>query len=339
MEPTNPNTPTTTTTSPPTVMDLVNQEELGSAALARLKPEMAALVEEELIPITIDIPAAVALVLGSLNEIRSFREAIAKTVPGFDLARFDKLETYTLAVNEAHAGYKVATEPSDALDQVVVEGERLRDVLRAEATALTLRGLLDDKKLRELSGAPGRKNLALDLTLIYKALDDSWPALEGKSRVTRLEIETAARIGQYILRLVGIREEATQTLAAVADTRLRLFTLFEQGYDDIRRALHFLRWREKDADEIAPSLYSTRVGTTRRRGASTDVPAAGGAGSKPSAGAPSDGAGPLASSSGGAAPATSAASTNVAHSGTSANPASGAAGTGPRMPGGDPFIG
>lgn len=58
-----------------------------------------------------------ALVLRSLNEIRSFREAITKGMPGFELVRFDKLEAYTLALNEAHAGYKVAAEPSNVLDR------------------------------------------------------------------------------------------------------------------------------------------------------------------------------------------------------------------------------
>src|SRR5437868_112496 len=95
--------------SPPNVMDLVNQERLGSAALAQVKPEMDALKEEELLPVTFEIPAGVALVLGSLPEIRAFRDQIAKEMTGFDLVRFDKLETYTLTLNKAHTNYKVTT--------------------------------------------------------------------------------------------------------------------------------------------------------------------------------------------------------------------------------------
>jgi hypothetical protein len=315
-------------------MDLVNQEELGSSALARLKPEMAALEEEELLPVNFEIPAGVALVLGNLGEIRAFREAIAREMVGFDLGRFDKLETYTLALNEAHAGYKVATEPSDALDQVVAEGERLRDVLRAEANALELRGLLDGKKLREVGGGAGRKNLALDLTLLYKAMDDSWPALEGKARVTRQELETAARIGQYIVRVVGMREQGTQAIAAATDTRSRIYTLFVLAYDDARRAIHFLRWKEGDADEIAPSLYSTRGGG-RRKGASTDAPAPVGGGSGAGAGAgtgASSGAGVPATGSGNASGAS-----GVGTAGAGAGGSAGA-GAGGRIPGGEPFL-
>jgi len=329
------NTGLNTTGSAPTVMDLVNQEQLGSAALTQLKSEMAALDGAPLLPVTIEIPAGVALVLGSLPEIRRFREQIAKEMNGFDLVRFDKLETYTLALNEAHAGYKVATEPADALDQAVEEGERLRALLLAEANALELRGLLDGKKLREIVGGQGRRNLGSDLTLLYKAMDDSWPALEGKARVTRQELETAARIGQFIVRLVGTREEGTQTVAAAADTRSRIYTLFVQAYDDARRAIHFLRWKERDADDIAPSLHSTRS-AGRTKAPSTDVPPPvnPGSGGSTTSGTATGGGKPSTASAG-APPA------GGAPSGAAANPStSGGAGNASpgRIPGGEPFL-
>jgi hypothetical protein len=48
--------------------------------------------------------------------------------------------------------------------------------------------------------------------------------------------------------------------------RQRLFTLFVTAWDQVRRALGFLRWNEDDVDDIAPSLYAGRA---RRK---TDVP-------------------------------------------------------------------
>jgi len=35
-------------------------------------------------------------------------------------------------------------------------------------------------------------------------------------------------------------------------------------YDEVRRAVHYLRWREGDAEEIAPSLYSGRRRRSKR---------------------------------------------------------------------------
>jgi hypothetical protein len=57
---------------------------------------------------------------------------------------------------------------------------------------------------------------------------------------------------------VGSREEAPANVAEVAQQRQRNFTLFVKAYDEVRRAVSFLRWKEGDLDRIAPSLYSGR---------------------------------------------------------------------------------
>ena len=41
--------------------------------------------------------------------------------------------------------------------------------------------------------------------------------------------------------------------------RDRAYTLVVETYDEIRRALNYVRWAEDDADEIAPSLYAGRA--------------------------------------------------------------------------------
>ena len=48
-------------------------------------------------------------------------------------------------------------------------------------------------------------------------------------------------------------------LGATAD-RTRAFVLFVRCYDEIRRAVSFLRWNEGDADTLVPSLYAGRGG-------------------------------------------------------------------------------
>jgi hypothetical protein len=58
---------------------------------------------------------------------------------------------------------------------------------------------------------------------------------------------------------------------AAADLRNRAFTLFTRGYDQMRRAVAFLRWDEGDADKVVPSLYAKhrrskkKTDTTRTR--------------------------------------------------------------------------
>ena len=44
----------------------------------------------------------------------------------------------------------------------------------------------------------------------------------------------------------------------VAERRSRAYTLFVRAYDQCRRAAAYLRWNEGDADEFAPSLFTSR---------------------------------------------------------------------------------
>jgi hypothetical protein len=72
------------------------------AAFADLEGERQALLKEQLLTVNTEVPAAVVLVQGRLDEIRALRPRIAAELPTFDLARFDKLETHLLALGHAH---------------------------------------------------------------------------------------------------------------------------------------------------------------------------------------------------------------------------------------------
>ena len=50
------------------------------------------------------------------------------------------------------------------------------------------------------------------------------------------------------------------TVAAAAQARQRTYTLLAKAYNQVRRAVCFLRRDEGDADAVAPSLYAGRGG-------------------------------------------------------------------------------
>ncbi len=41
--------------------------------------------------------------------------------------------------------------------------------------------------------------------------------------------------------------------------RQRAYTVLSNAYDDVRRAISFLRWKEDDLEDIAPSLFGPRA--------------------------------------------------------------------------------
>lgn len=256
-----------------TANDDVNDETLAGETFARLLPELQALSLDELEVINLDVPSAVATTLGALPEIHALRAQITEQLPKFDLVALDKLEDYALALNYAHAQYLTATKPADDLDPISTEAATLRETLFVDATALAHRGFLDGNRLKELNGPNGYKNLATDLLMLASVLRESWAQIQGRSGVQLAELDRAEKLGQRLMRIVGLREQGPATVATASDVRLRVFTLLARTYDDARRATTYLRWKFGDIDRIAPSLYAGRSnGRKKIPDASSPVP-------------------------------------------------------------------
>ena len=72
------------------------------------------------------------------------------------------------------------------------------------------------------------------------------------------ELDQAEDLSERLLHAVATRENASNALADAIQKRLGTFTLLVNAYDQVRRAISFLRWLEEDIEEIAPSLYAGR---------------------------------------------------------------------------------
>jgi len=233
-------------------------------AYERLIDEIRKVPDDDLIIINIDVPTAVTTVLGALPEIRSARPQIVSDMPSFDIARFDRLESYTLALGHAHTLYLAASAPPESLDELSQSATALRELLLSDATALAQRGFVDGQKLKELKGPKGYRNVAFDLFTLAALLRENWEKVLGKTAVQATELDQAETLADRLLTAIGAREQAPAVAAETADDRQRAFSLFVDSYDHARRALTFLRWKHDDIDQIAPSLYAGR-GNTRRK--------------------------------------------------------------------------
>jgi hypothetical protein len=221
-------------------------------------PDLNALPVESLLSVNLEIASAVAVAFGVLPSIAQQREAIEKNLPGFDLGRFDKLEAYTTALSVAHRQHLIATQPPDELKSLYEEASDLRELFHKDATTLVGRGYFGAEVLKDLKGANGFKNAALDLQILVGALKANWEKIQGKCAIELKELEYADQLSLHLLRVYGLREQGPAGIARAADLRLRAYTLFVTAYDDARRAISFLRWHEGDVDRIAPSLFAGR---------------------------------------------------------------------------------
>jgi hypothetical protein len=264
-------------------------EALANAVFERLRADFAALKKEELQQVNLDIPAAVATVLGVLPEVRQLRDQIVKELPSFNIAQFDKLEDYAVALSFVQARFLAATQPPDDLAEVAEQATMFRERLLAEARALVHHKLVSEEQLAQLKGANGYKNVATDVMVLTGIMQEQWPQIQGKTPTTTEDLDQASRVATRLLRIVGLREQGPAQVAEVADLRLRAFTLLIRTYDDARRAVTYLRSDEDDVDSITPSLHP---GRPRRRPTDAEQAPAGPVSPAPGTTAPGTAAAP-----------------------------------------------
>lgn len=236
--------------------------------------------------------------LGALPEIRALRDDLAKLAK-LDMALVDGLEEYAEAAAVANARFVTATTPEEDIVALNEEGLKLRDTLRTDALALAQRGLIDPDGFKGIQGLVGYKNVGFDLIDWAILMQNSWQKIEGKTALTAAEVEHAMDLGERIVRAAGVRDQAPEAVGDVARIRRQALALLVNAYEEVRRGVTFLRWREDDVETIAPSLYTGRprkkagdaAGATTGNGATeapgTPAPAA------PASGTPEAGVHPV----------------------------------------------
>jgi hypothetical protein len=236
------------------------------AAVEKLRSKMEAIESSELSQVLIDPLTAATTVRGAYPKIIKFRDAMV-ALSGFDADNIDQLETYALAAHATQTRMLASSTPPEDFAKIVEETTELRAQFVSDATTLARRGLIDDVPLGLLKGTTGYKNIASDVMTLSTIFRDAWPRIVGKACVTEEELDHAEVLSDVLINDVGIREQSPAAKAASALERQQAFTLFTNAYDQVRRALTYLRWSEGDVDDIAPSLYSGR----KKRAVSTEV--------------------------------------------------------------------
>lgn len=240
-------------------------------AFERLRAEIEGVPDDELISISIDVMAAITTLIGALPELRALRPELDRHLRTFDFERFDRLEDYALALSHANTRYRSASAPKGDIVKMADELTAIRDRFLANALSLAAHGLLDPTRLEECKTANGYRPLVGDVFILVNVFKDNWNALEGKTPITLTALQSAGHLALELLAAVGEREQAPVLVGEATLTRLRAFTLFSRVYEDVRRAVQYVRGKAGDADAIMPSLYAGR-GPKRRTGDNVGKP-------------------------------------------------------------------
>lgn len=238
-------------------------------AYTALLPEIMAVPDDEALQINVDVMSAVTLVLGVLPELRALRSQIVHDLIHFDIERFDKLEQYALALSHADTRHRNTFPNKAAIAQLGDELALVRDRLYGNAASLASFGLIDAQHLQNCKKESGYQAVARDILTLCDAFRQSWKAVEGKSPVTLQTLSDAGRRALELLSAVGVREQGPISTSEASLLRQKAFRLFVDAYEDATRAIHYLRYKHRDADDIVPSLWAARG---RRRESEREEP-------------------------------------------------------------------
>ncbi len=144
------------------------------------------------------------------------------------------------------------------------EATAAHDIVLAEATTLTKRGLLPQQALSKLKGGNGYRNLVDDMFVLSDALKNNWSKISSKTTLTQEELDHLENLADQINQALGIREQMPELQASAARDRQGAYTLFVEAYSEVRAAIAYVRRKEDDVDSIMPSLFAGRGGSKRK---------------------------------------------------------------------------
>lgn len=233
-------------------------------AFQALKAEYAKLPSTALSPINLDIPRAVAVVLGAEPRVRTLLPAMEAELKSPPKAATESLRQIALGAWYAHL-IAMPAKSGGSAKELLERATSLRARLLKAADALADAELVDGTVVARIREGSGNIDKANDLVALAALFSQSWDVIHDKTAITREQVDEAALLGPSLL--VALAEAPLPKSDDASDARQRAFSLLVSAYDEVRRAITFVRWAEDDADTYAPSLYAK---SRRRRPGGTE---------------------------------------------------------------------
>jgi len=200
----------------------------------------------------VDVESATAIVLGVADQVLAYRERIAK-LPEFDMVHVDKLVDYAKAAWFLFVTNQPAVAGKEA-DALIKEAGELRAKLLVWAPPLVAGGFFEEAAVARIREGGGFKDLASDLVALVALYRSKWQSVGTIVGVTDEELVRAAQLGTAVFGIASRKENAAKP-GAEGSLRLRkAWSRLELAYNEVRRALDYLRPRDLPLDEIVPNL-------------------------------------------------------------------------------------
>jgi hypothetical protein len=241
-------------------------------AFAEVQAEIQAVPTEQLVHITVDVRWVAVNTVARLPLIKSLSADITEHLPQFDVGSIDRVGTYALAAAHAYIRHQMSVASPAEIATLAARATERRALLLADVNALVAHGVMDGAPLAELSGTVGYRNVAYDLLILRNMLADAWPRIEDGTLISAADLEEDAATASRLLMAAGAKSVLPVEPSETARVRDQAFALFVRKYDQVRRAVSFVRWDRGDADDYAPSLYAGRGSRKSDQPPTSDLP-------------------------------------------------------------------
>ncbi len=234
------------------VAAVLNDLNAAERAFERVKPELEALPPADFTAMNIDVVSATSSVLGVADRIVEYRDRLAE-LPEYDIRNVDGLVDYATA-----AWYVFVTNLGDAkpeqFSSLLEECTALRARLLNWAEPLAAEDYFDEEAVAKIKDGSGYKDVASDVVALVGLYRGKWTLVENLCSVTEADLDRGAQIGPYLFAMVSKREQKPVRPGLDSQRVRAAWTLLDRAYDQCRRGLNFLLWKEGELDRVAPSL-------------------------------------------------------------------------------------
>lgn len=212
---------------------------------------------------------AVDIALAAAKRIAPLKADIDKLE--LDLKLMSRLDVYARAAGYAQAVYSISTAPPEALQEVYEEALRYRAALYSDASNLARAGLINAESVSLIKNEVGFRNVGYDLQRLLNLFRASSERITGRTVTLPEDLERVERVATQLIELAAYREQHQTVDPLLAENRLRAVSLMVKAYEQVRRAVQYLRFDLGDADKFAPSIYTAKS-SPRRREAVPETP-------------------------------------------------------------------
>lgn len=256
-----------------TAADGLGSAGVGEArsAFARMEPAIRAMMGEDLAMPRFDASRACSIAMGTAQRIKPFHEAILEGCKLTDIRVVDELNDMALAAWHTYLMDDRGLEADSVVPALLEEARPLREKLLRAAELLAHFELADAERVAEIRSGSGWDDLAADLVQLAALFESRWDDVAGKTPIEPAMVARASALGPELKQALATRPTA-RAPNDVDKLRASAFNLLVADYDQIRRAISYLRWEEDDLETIAPSLFGQKGRARASR--SPDVAAA-----------------------------------------------------------------